>query len=82
MHAIANLANLTKSCNRVDDFGEFGKLPNLFKLAQHIEASHIDNLANLAKFCQIIFPKVMQISSTHGRVQRMSIFNLIFCPKC
>ena len=25
MHAVRNLANLTKSCNRFDDFGEFGK---------------------------------------------------------
>ena len=46
--------NFNESCNIVDKFcWFFVKLPSLYKLAKHVEDSHIDEFVDLAKFCQI-----------------------------
>ena len=53
MHAMANLAILTKSCNTFDCFGncdESGEISSNYQ-TRRIAASQVDGIDDLARFC-------------------------------
>ena len=56
MHAMANLAILTKSCKRFVYFGSFGNCDEFGEISsnyqtQRIADSQVDKIDNLARFC-------------------------------